>query len=69
MNSPVSFYLFCSGINECLINNGGCAQICTDTADSFQCSCTSGFMLAGNSLDCVGKILTKVVEAEKYVQI
>ncbi len=42
-----------------MINNGGCAQICTDTADSFQCSCTSGFMLAGNNLDCVGKIATK----------
>ena len=31
--------------NECLLSNGGCTQICTNTLGSYQCSCNSGFLL------------------------
>ncbi len=41
-------------VNECLTNNGGCDQTCTDTADSFVCSCSSGYNLASNGLTCNG---------------
>ena len=33
-------------VNECLINNGGCNHICTDTPDSFECSCDASYVLA-----------------------
>ena len=36
-------------INECLSNGGRgpCAQICTNTIGSFQCSCQPGYTAAG----------------------
>ena len=41
-------------VNECLVNNGGCQQICTNTDGSFMCSCNTGYVLAGNGLGCNG---------------
>ena len=32
-------------INECLIDNGGCNQICLNTQGSFTCSCGTGYIL------------------------
>ena len=46
---------FISDINECLPNGGlgFCAQNCTNTVGSFDCSCKKGFLLSGYS--CFGK--------------
>jgi EGF domain len=46
--------VFCSDINECLTNDGGCSQqaFCTNTIGSFVCSCFNGF--AGNGFTCNG---------------
>ena len=37
------------GINECEENNGGCDQLCVDTASGWFCSCQPGYRLVGNS--------------------
>ena len=42
-------------MDECQINNGGCAQICVNTDGSFQCSCNSGYILAADNMGCDGK--------------
>ena len=42
-------------IDECLISNGGCEQICMNTDGSFQCSCGLGYILTANNLECEGK--------------
>ena len=42
-------------VNECLTNNGGCAQICTNTVGSFTCSCNTGYSLGADARSCVGK--------------
>ena len=46
---------FISDINECLPNGGlgFCAQNCTNTVGSFDCSCKKGFSQSGYS--CFGK--------------
>ena len=31
--------------NECLVNNGGCAQLCIDTIDSYYCTCRGGYSI------------------------
>ena len=57
-----TMYLWQAGIstgatvNECLVSNGGCAQICSDAEDGFSCSCNVGYVLAGNGLDCNGEL-------------
>ena len=44
-------------VNECESNNGGCAQMCTNTIGAFECSCSDeGYILAANNASCEGQI-------------
>ncbi|XP_071952868.1 thrombomodulin-like [Antedon mediterranea] len=36
----------CDDLNECWTNNGGCAQVCTNTFGGFQCDCWPGYELS-----------------------
>ncbi|XP_073999056.1 low-density lipoprotein receptor-like isoform X3 [Rhodnius prolixus] len=36
------------GINECLVDNGGCTHLCVDTPTSFHCQCRPGYRLVDN---------------------
>ena len=42
--------------NECLLNNGGCSQLCTNTIGSYHCFCRDGYQLNVNGIDCDGQI-------------
>lgn len=42
----------CAYPNECLTNNGGCAQSCTSIAGHHTCSCNSGYTLAADGKAC-----------------
>lgn len=44
------------GVNECLINNGGCSQECIDLPHTFRCACKPGYKLINNST-CDGQYL------------
>ena len=44
-------------IDECLISNGGCNQICSNSYGSFECSCGEGYSLAEDNFNCDGKML------------
>ena len=39
-------------MNECGLSNGGCAQICTNKAGDFVCSCRDGFLLGEDQEAC-----------------
>ena len=41
--------------NECLLNNGGCTQLCTNTIGSYHCDCRSGYQLNDNGSSCNGQ--------------
>ena len=41
-------------IDECLSNNGGCSDTCTNIAGGMQCSCPQGFELDDDRLTCRG---------------
>ena len=36
------------------MNNGGCAQLCTNTLGSYNCSCNSGYILDIDEYNCTG---------------
>ena len=40
--------------NECLESNGGCDQVCVNTATSYECQCRSGYELQSNGISCTG---------------
>ena len=39
-------------VNECEVNNGGCAHTCTNVEGGFICSCEEGFILASDKMSC-----------------
>ena len=43
-------------MNECSVRNGGCQQICINTAGSYHCSCRNGYSLRADKKSCAGKI-------------
>lgn len=53
--------LFLTDIDECSEGTSNCAQECTNTAGSFECSCREGYLLASDKHSCqvdCGGILT-----------
>ena len=43
-------------IDECLVNNGGCDDLCINKRGSYECRCeTRGWMLDKDDHSCVGK--------------
>ena len=48
-------------IDECTENTNGCAQICTNNAGSFTCSCSQGYVLASNDRNCIGRLYCNIV--------
>ena len=47
------FNIYIIDINECTANTDGCAQVCNNTAGSYQCSCHSGYSLSSNERSCL----------------
>ena len=39
--------LDCLDIDECIVNNGGCSQECTNTDGGHYCSCQDGYEFEG----------------------
>ena len=48
-------------VNECLTDNGGCDQICEDTALSVDCRCGPGYTLNADGRSCDGNSNNEVV--------
>ena len=42
----------CDDVDECAIDNGGCAQSCQNLEGSFQCSCAEGYTLNADGSAC-----------------
>ena len=42
--------------DECQTDNGGCGQLCMDTARSYMCSCEDGYSLDSDGKGCSGKV-------------
>ena len=51
-------FRICSDIDECSSDNGGCAQVCTNTPGSYMCECNTGYELDGDGFSCNGKRFT-----------
>jgi hypothetical protein len=42
----------CIDVNECLVNNGGCNQICSNSIGSYSCNCQTGFQKSVDGKGC-----------------
>ena len=47
-------------VNECAINNGGCAGTCVNLIGGYECQCASGYVLS-NNISCTGKNLSYIL--------
>ena len=54
--STFSLIMHFSDLDECLTNNGGCNQTCTNSEGSFECSCRTGYRIEADNFGCEGKI-------------
>ena len=45
-------------INECVVNNGGCSEMCFNTLGGFMCSCREGFTPHSDNKTCVSKYIS-----------
>ena len=45
----------CVDVDECSQENGGCSQVCLNRPGNFSCECLTGYILAENAKDCIGK--------------
>ena len=43
-------------INQCVVNNGGCEQICENLVPGYECRCNRGFSLNDDGFSCAGII-------------
>ena len=57
-------YILIIDINECVLNIDLCEHTCTNTVDSYQCSCNTGYHLESNGYNCTG-IMTSVFIIDK----
>ena len=54
-HTKCTYYTNDTDIDDCAVNNGGCAQVCLNTLGSFSCACVNGFQLSGDGRNCSGK--------------
>ena len=47
-------FLISSIVDECAVENGGCAHICQDVPFLYSCSCHEGFTLDDDKHNCTG---------------
>ena len=48
--------MFLLDIDECVVDNGGCNQICINTPGSSECVCKDGYALGSDGKTCAGTI-------------
>ena len=60
--------------NECMEDNGGCSQICTNSPGSFECECHDGYHFFANSTThCTGNVsnykINSIIIARLQIQM
>lgn len=56
MIATFSVVLLITDVNECMINNGGCEQLCVNTRGSYYCDCHEGFIMDNATNKCLGEL-------------
>lgn len=42
----------CADVDECMVQNGGCQQVCQNSIGSYKCACLDGYFLKADSTSC-----------------
>ena len=48
-----NFSYHSTDFNECVVNNGGCDQICINTIPGHWCDCNDGYSLDNDNITCI----------------
>lgn len=40
--------------NQCVVDNGGCQQLCTNAHPGVTCGCMTGYSLNADAINCTG---------------
>ena len=67
-------HYFVTDFNECMEDNGGCSQICTNSPGSFECECHDGYHFFANSTThCTGNVsnykINSIIIARLQIQM
>ena len=54
-----NFILFFIDVDECAASTDGCEFSCTNTDGGYTCGCPTGYSLAGDQRNCIGKYVKK----------
>ena len=54
-------------VDECSEDTVGCAQTCTNTDGSFECSCGTGYTLSADNFGCDGKLRLSITYLSRMV--
>ena len=54
-------------MDECSEDTVGCAQTCTNTDGSFECSCGTGYTLSADNFGCDGKLRHTITYLSRMV--
>lgn len=56
----VTFDSKCIDIDECVVNNVTCQQVCTNIPGSYECSCLPGYVYNDTNEICEGKYINTI---------
>lgn len=68
LNTNPICYFYLADINECGTNNGGCSGTCTNSAGTYQCSCSTGYYWSEKGFSCIGQLLYKYAQIQLLVK-
>lgn len=51
------FHIRFEDVDECLVANAECTQLCVNNPGSFECACKDGYILREDGETCSGKFI------------
>ena len=65
-SNTYNFYYICAeDIDECVLLQDDCSQVCINTIGSYECGCRKGYKLRSDGRTCVGMYSVPITSMHK----